>query len=136
MFEMMLKLVMKYNKEQDEKGKACIYFSCHKEGHTTHNCSLVFPHKKKQNFERIGAMLAKSNCFKRKKDEINPLNLDLIAEVEKNSSVVYVDEIVEYMFHDSFSQREIIERLKNKILEFELNIQSYESKLQNLKKNY
>jgi hypothetical protein len=55
---------------------------------------LVFPNKKKQNFERIGAMLAKSNNVKRKKDEINSLNLVLIAKVEESSPVVDVDEIV------------------------------------------
>jgi hypothetical protein len=43
---------------------------------------LVFPNKKKQNFDRISDMLASSNHVKRKKDEINPLNLALIAEVE------------------------------------------------------
>jgi hypothetical protein len=72
----------------------CIYFSCHKEGHTTHDCSLVFLNKKKQNFERIYAMLTTSNHVKRKKDERNPLNLVLIAEVEESSPVVNVDEIV------------------------------------------
>jgi hypothetical protein len=72
----------------------CIYFSCHKEGHTTHDCSLVFPHKKKQNFKKICAMLASSNRFERKKDEINPLNYTLIVEVEENSHVIDVDEIV------------------------------------------
>jgi chromosome segregation ATPase len=41
---------------------------------------------------------------------------------------------LESLIHDSSSQKEIIERLKNKISEFELNVQSYESKLQNLKK--
>jgi hypothetical protein len=55
---------------------------------------LVFPHKKKQNFERIGAMLATSNHIKRKKDERNPLNLTLIAKVDESSPVVDVDEIV------------------------------------------
>jgi hypothetical protein len=72
----------------------CICFSCHKEGHTTHDCSLVFSHKKKQNFERIGAMLATSNHVKRKKDERNSLNLALIAKIKKNSPVIDVDEIV------------------------------------------
>jgi hypothetical protein len=36
---------------------------------------------------------------------------------------------LESHIHGSYSQREIIEKLKNKILEFELNVQSYESKL-------
>jgi hypothetical protein len=36
---------------------------------------------------------------------------------------------LESLIHDSSSQKEIIERLKNKISEFELNVQSYESKL-------
>jgi hypothetical protein len=72
----------------------CICFSCHKEGHTTHDCSLVFSHKKKQNFERIGVMLATSNHVKRKNDERNPLNIALIAKVEESSSVMDVDEIV------------------------------------------
>jgi hypothetical protein len=36
---------------------------------------------------------------------------------------------LESSIHDSSSQKEIIERLKNKISEFELKIQSYESKL-------
>jgi hypothetical protein len=72
----------------------CIYFSYHKEGHTTHDCFMIFPHKKKQNFERIGAMLATSNHVKRKKDERNPLNLALIAKVKESSLMVDVDEIV------------------------------------------
>jgi hypothetical protein len=176
---------------------------------------LIFSHKKKQNIERIGAMLATNNHVKKKKDERNPLNLVLIAEVEESSSVVDVDEIVarnnitdlctleilhdivisknmkinsfapkvqfsqefqlhnqvvpcttftwddsdddfiennefcvvnannlddeaeidfflsslESSIHDSSSQKEIIERLKNKISEFELKVQSSESKL-------
>jgi hypothetical protein len=73
---------------------AHICFSCHKEGHTTHDCSLVFPHKKKQNFERIDAMLVTSNHVERKNDERNPLNLALIAKVDESSSVMDVDEIV------------------------------------------
>jgi hypothetical protein len=72
----------------------CICFSCHKEGHTTHDCSLVFSHKKKQNFERIGVVLATSNHVERKNDERNPLKLTLIAEVEESSPMVDVDEIV------------------------------------------
>jgi hypothetical protein len=72
----------------------CICFSCHKEGHTTHDCSLVFPHKKKQNFERIGAMLATSNHVERNKDERNLLNLALITEIEESSPVIDIDEIV------------------------------------------
>jgi hypothetical protein len=43
MFERMLNLEKEHNKEQDEKGMMCICFSCHKEDHTTHDCSLVFP---------------------------------------------------------------------------------------------
>jgi hypothetical protein len=39
-------------------------------------------------------MLAISNHVKRKKDERNPLNLSLIAEVEESSPVLDVDEIV------------------------------------------
>jgi hypothetical protein len=42
MFERMLNLEKEHNKEQDEKGMMCICFSCHKEDHTTHDCSLVF----------------------------------------------------------------------------------------------
>jgi predicted P-loop ATPase len=42
---------------------------------------------------------------------------------------------LESLIHDSSSQKEIIERLKNKISEFELKVQSYEFKLQNLEKN-
>jgi mRNA-degrading endonuclease YafQ of YafQ-DinJ toxin-antitoxin module len=94
MFKKMLNLEKEHNKERDEKIMTCICFSCHKECHTTHDCSLIFPHKKKQNFERIGAMIATSNHIKRKKDERNPLNLALIAKVEENSHVVDVDEIV------------------------------------------
>jgi hypothetical protein len=36
---------------------------------------------------------------------------------------------LESLIHDLSSQKEIIERLGNKILEFELKVQSYESKL-------
>jgi hypothetical protein len=36
---------------------------------------------------------------------------------------------LESLIHDSSSKKEIIERLENKISEFELKIQSYESKL-------
>jgi hypothetical protein len=39
-------------------------------------------------------MLATSNHVKRKKDERNPLNLAIIAQVEESSSVVDVDEII------------------------------------------
>jgi hypothetical protein len=39
-------------------------------------------------------MLATSNHVKRKKDERNPINLALIAKVEKSSPVVDVDEII------------------------------------------
>jgi mRNA-degrading endonuclease YafQ of YafQ-DinJ toxin-antitoxin module len=67
-FERMLNLEKEYNKERDEKIMTCICFLCHKECHTTHDCSLVFPHKKKQNFERIDAMLTKNNHVKRKKN--------------------------------------------------------------------
>jgi gag-polypeptide of LTR copia-type len=94
MFERMLNLEKEHNEERDEKGMTCICFSCHKEGHTTHDCSLVFPNKKKQNFERIGVMLATSNHVKRKKDEINSLNLALIAKVKESSSMEDVDGIV------------------------------------------
>jgi hypothetical protein len=55
---------------------------------------FVFPHKKKQNFEKIGAILATSNHVEGKNDERNPLNLVLIAEVEETSPVIDVDEIV------------------------------------------
>jgi hypothetical protein len=36
---------------------------------------------------------------------------------------------LESFTHDSSSQREIIEKLENKISEFKLKVQSYESKL-------
>ena len=36
---------------------------------------------------------------------------------------------LESLIHDSSFQKEIIERLKNKISDFELKVQSYESKL-------
>jgi hypothetical protein len=49
MFERMLNLEKKHNKKRDEKGMTCIYFSCHKECHTTHDCSFVFPHNKMVN---------------------------------------------------------------------------------------
>jgi hypothetical protein len=93
-FERMFNLEKEHNKEQDEKGMSCIYFSCHKECHTTHYCSLVFPHKKKQNFERISVILVISNHVERKKGERNSFNLALIAKVVKSSPVVDVDEIV------------------------------------------
>jgi hypothetical protein len=43
---------------------------------------------------------------------------------------------LENPIHDSSSQKEIIERLENKFSEFELKVQSYEFKLQNLEKIY
>jgi hypothetical protein len=92
-FEIMLNLEKKHYKERYEKGMMCICFSCHKEGHTTHDCFLNFPHKK-QNFERIDAILATSNHVERKKDEKNSLNLAIITEVEESSSVIDVDEII------------------------------------------
>jgi hypothetical protein len=94
MFERILNLKKEHNEERDEKGMMCICFSCHKESHTIHDCSLVFPNKKKQNFERISAMLVSSNHVKRKKDERNSLNLASIVQVEESSSVVDVDDIV------------------------------------------
>jgi hypothetical protein len=93
-FERMLNLEKEHNKERDEKEMTCICFSYHKESHTTHDCSLVFPQKKKRNFERIGAILATSYHVERKKDERNRLYLALIAEVEESSPVMDVDEIV------------------------------------------
>jgi mRNA-degrading endonuclease YafQ of YafQ-DinJ toxin-antitoxin module len=93
-FERMLNLEKGHNKERDEKGMTCIYFSCYKECHTIRDCFLVFPHKNKQNFERIGVMLATSNRIERKKDERNSLNLSLITEVEDSSPMIDVDEIV------------------------------------------
>jgi hypothetical protein len=62
----------------------------------SHNTRLFLDlsHKKRQKFDRIGVMLATSNHIKRKNDERNPLNLVLIAEVEENSPMVDVDEIV------------------------------------------
>jgi hypothetical protein len=53
----------------------------------------------------------------------NTNNLDDEAEIESFLSSL------ESHIHDSSSQKEIIDRLKNKISEFELKIQSYESKL-------
>jgi hypothetical protein len=56
-------------------------------------------------------------------DRIKNINdLDDEIEIEFLSSL-------ESHIHDSSFQREIIERLENKILAFELKIQSYESKL-------
>jgi hypothetical protein len=55
---------------------------------------LVFSHKKKQNFERIGVMLATSNRVERKNDKTNLLNLVLIVKVEENSPMVDIDEII------------------------------------------
>jgi hypothetical protein len=200
---------------RDEKEITYICFSCYNECHTTHDCSLIFPYKKKQNFERISVMLAASNRVERKKDEKNSLNLAFITDLNESSHMIDVDEIIirnnitdlctlkilhdivisknmkidsfapkvqcsqefqlhnqvvscttsiwddsdddliendkfcventnnlndeaeikiflsnlESHIHGSYSQREIIERLKNKILEFELKVQSYESKL-------
>jgi hypothetical protein len=53
----------------------------------------------------------------------NTNNLDDEGEIE------FFLSSLESSIHDSSSQKEIIERLKNKISEFELKIQSYESKL-------
>jgi hypothetical protein len=39
-------------------------------------------------------MLAASNCVERKKEEINPLNLALIVEVNESSTIIDVDEII------------------------------------------
>jgi hypothetical protein len=94
MFERMLNLEKEHNKEGDEEGMTCIYYSYHKEDHTTHDFSLVFPHKKKQNFQRIHALLAAINRVERKNDERNPLKLALIAKVEENSPVIDVDDII------------------------------------------
>jgi hypothetical protein len=75
MFEIIFNLEKEHNKERDEEDITHVYFSCHKEGHTTRNCSLVFSYKKKQNFKKIDAILAVSNRAKRKKkEEINYLN--------------------------------------------------------------
>jgi hypothetical protein len=96
-FKRMLNLENDHNKERDEKRMTYICFSYHKEGHTTHDCFLVFPHKRKrkfEKFERIGTMLATNNHVERKKVERNSLNLALITEVDENSPVVDVDEIV------------------------------------------
>jgi hypothetical protein len=47
MFKRILNLEKKHNKERDEKRMTCICFSYDKKCHTTHDCFLVFPHKKK-----------------------------------------------------------------------------------------
>jgi hypothetical protein len=94
MFERILNLEKEHNKKRDEKEMTCICFSCHKECHTIHDCSLDFLHKKKRNFERIGAMLATSNHVERKKDERNSLIFFLIAKADESSPVVDVDEII------------------------------------------
>jgi mRNA-degrading endonuclease YafQ of YafQ-DinJ toxin-antitoxin module len=53
MFERMLNLEKEHNDERDERGMTCICFSCHKECHTTRDCSLVFPNKKKQTLREL-----------------------------------------------------------------------------------
>jgi hypothetical protein len=53
----------------------------------------------------------------------NTNNFDDEAEIKSFLSSL------ESSIHDSSSQKEIIERLKNKISEFELNVQSYGFKL-------
>jgi hypothetical protein len=59
----------------------------------------------------------------------NTNNLDDEAKIKSFLSSL------ESLIHYSSSQKEIIERLENKFSEFELKVQSYESKLQNIKKN-
>jgi hypothetical protein len=54
---------------------------------------------------------------------VNVNNLDDEPEIESFLSSL------ENPIHDSSYQKEIIERLENKISEFELKVQSYESKL-------
>jgi hypothetical protein len=56
----------------------------------------------------------------------NANNLEDETEIESFLSSL------ESLIHDSSSQKEIIERVQNKILEFELKVQFCESKLQNL----
>jgi hypothetical protein len=53
----------------------------------------------------------------------------------KTSSLLHKSELQALIHSNSSSQKGIIERLENKISEFELKVQSYEFKLQNLKKN-
>jgi mRNA-degrading endonuclease YafQ of YafQ-DinJ toxin-antitoxin module len=95
MFERILNLE-EHNKERDEKGMMCICFSCHKECHTIHDCSLVFPQKKKQNFERIGAMLATSNHIERKNMKI---------AISKNMEILYDIVISKNMKMNSFAPK-------------------------------
>jgi cell shape-determining protein MreC len=59
----------------------------------------------------------------------NANNLNDEAEIESFLSSL------ESLIHDSSSQKEIIERLENRISEFVLKAQSYEFKLQKLEKN-
>jgi hypothetical protein len=127
MFESVLNLEKEHNEERDEKGMTCICFSCHKEGHTTHDCSLVFPNKK-QNFERIDAMLATSNHIKKKKDERNPFNLALIAQVEESSSVVDVDDVVA---RNNITDLCILEILHDIVISKNMKMNSYTLKVQN-----
>jgi hypothetical protein len=128
MFERMLNLEKEHNQERDEKKMICICFSCHKEKcHTTHDCSLVFPNKMKQNFERIDVMLATSNHVKRKKDERNPLNFVLIAQVEESSSVVDVDEIV---VRNNITDLCILEILHDIVISKNMKMNSYAPKVQ------
>jgi hypothetical protein len=97
------------------------------EGHTTHDCSLVFPHKKKQNIEIIGAILATSNHVKRKKDKRNLLNLALIAEVEESSPVVDVDEIIA---RNNITDLSTLEILHDIVISKNMKMDSFAPKVQ------
>jgi chromosome segregation ATPase len=64
---------------------------------------------------------------------VNANNLD--NEVEIESEIESFLSSLESSIHDTSFQKEIIEKLENTISEFELKVQSYEFKLQNLKNN-
>jgi hypothetical protein len=88
---------------------------------------LVFPHKKKQNFERIGVILATSNHVERKNDERNSLNFALISEVEESSSVIDADEIIA---RNNIIDLCILEILHDIVISKNMKIYSFASKLQ------
>jgi uncharacterized coiled-coil protein SlyX len=55
--------------------------------------------------------------------------------LDDEAEIEYFLSNLETHIHYLSSQKKIIEKLENTISEFELKVQSYESKLQNLEKN-
>jgi hypothetical protein len=62
-------------------------------------------------------------------DDSDGFYVEYVNNLDDEVEIEFFLSSLESLIYDSSSQKEIIERLKNKFSEFELKVQSYESKL-------